>query len=283
MSASRKYVYEERLILFLDFLGFKALIKQSSNDGRLIARIAQAITHIKKIVEEADIYDKQKVTQFSDSIVVSYVIDDKSAVFSLINNIGLCIIELVQRGLLVRGAITSGDLLHTDDCLFGPAMVQAYELESTVAKHPRVIIDQKIFDIAKRSHAEHHDPNEELEYVKQFLTKDVDGYFYIDYISWHSTVAVIGMDTDDYPSYISNLGVMIKGGLLNKDFRVQEKYLWLHLQYIAAIEDFEKTPPTFIGRQKHPEIHDAIVALPKLASEAVAARKNVARERASKP
>jgi len=45
--------------------------------------------------------------------------------------------------ILIRGAITTGQLIHNENGgLFGPAMVVAYDLETNLANHPRIIIDE---------------------------------------------------------------------------------------------------------------------------------------------
>lgn len=51
-------------------------------------------------------------------------------------------LKLLTPAHLKRAVIvTVGDLLHTERHLVSPAMVKAYELESKVAKFPRVLLD----------------------------------------------------------------------------------------------------------------------------------------------
>lgn len=264
--------YEERVILFLDFLGFKEIISQTENDEVLIDRIVRAIDHLKVVAEEEGLHNTLKVTQFSDSIVVSYAVNDPSAVFWLINNLGYCVVDLTYRGFLLRGAVTVGPLLHTSEHLFGPAMVKAYELESKVAKYPRVIVDEEVFQIARQSRSEDHDPDEEEGYVKAFLRVDEDGQRYLDYISWSAVVATIGADFDSYCPYLERISALIKTGITHKDRRVREKYLWLYQRYLEAIAAFEATPEDFPGRIENPEIHDFIVSLPRFVVEVDKAR-----------
>jgi hypothetical protein len=49
-------------------------------------------------------------------------------------------------GLLIRGAITIGDIVHDDSIVFGPALNRAYELESQQAIYPRIILDPDVGD-----------------------------------------------------------------------------------------------------------------------------------------
>lgn len=50
----------------------------------------------------------------------------------------------IQYGILFRGGITYGKVVHTDKMLFGPAMNKAYSLESKTAVYPRIIIDNDV-------------------------------------------------------------------------------------------------------------------------------------------
>jgi hypothetical protein len=52
--------------------------------------------------------------------------------------------RLLEEGYLVRGAICSGLLYHDKRVVFGPALIKAYEMESTIAKYPRIIIEKDI-------------------------------------------------------------------------------------------------------------------------------------------
>jgi hypothetical protein len=228
--------YQQRLVLFLDFLGFRDIIKDSEENPGKISSVVAAIDHIKQVTDEREFYPDQHVTQFSDSLVVSYPILDRSAVLELLIDIGFCVVDLVGRGFLVRGAVTAGPLLHTDSHLFGPAMVRAYEMESEHAKHPRVIVDESIFDIASAAHALHHTPDEERAYVQGLVKKDMDGWPFIEYVSFGSVVATIGGDQDLYPNYLKRVSEMLGIGLRHPRRSVREKYFWLHGWYIAAMD-----------------------------------------------
>jgi hypothetical protein len=275
MESDIKEHYENRLVLFVDFLGFKDLVERTRDDPKLIQRIVSAMDNFREIADTQEFYRTQRVTQFSDCVVVSYVIDEESAVFDLILHIGLVVLELAERGFLLRGAVTVGPLLHTKDHLLGPAMVRAYELESRVAKYPRVIVDPTVLNLANARPASHHTGEEELAYVKGFLRKDIDGQLFVDYVSWHSVVEVIGGEHDLYPNYLSRLGKLVRDGLRNQDSGVQEKYLWLYRQYIEAIKVFEETPEGHAGRRENRELFEDILSLPRYEEEAAAAERMV--------
>jgi hypothetical protein len=190
-----------------------------------------------------DLRGSKRVSQFSDSIVVSYSLREESAAFFLVNDATLTVIELAYRGFLLRGAITIGQLVHDDRYLVGPAMVRAYEMESKQAVYPRVLIDRKLLTAAKRYHAEHHSPSDEAAYVRSFMTKDpTDGRDYFDYVSFESVVVTAGGDPDHYGQYLLSLADLLRRGLRDRDPSVQLKYLWLHRQYVEAVDVLASEP-----------------------------------------
>ena len=47
-------------------------------------------------------------------------------------------------GFLIRGGVTIGQISHSENTCFGPALVRAYQLESQFAFYPRVVLDPKV-------------------------------------------------------------------------------------------------------------------------------------------
>src|SRR6266404_8367337 len=181
--------YEDRIICFLDILAFREHVSQSvqpdgSDSPEKIGQLVGALSAIRKNVS----YDHlgpplTQVTQFSDSIAISFPTREESGVFHALVSILWVQIELVLMGILCRGAVTRGKLIHTSELLFGPAMVNAYFLESKAALYPRVILDESIIEAGMRAHARHHEPDDEQRSIMSLLKKDTDGMYYINYIT----------------------------------------------------------------------------------------------------
>jgi hypothetical protein len=213
VSASKKArlpAYEERLDLFIDFLGFREIVKETERDPAELTRILRALDELRDIPTPGTSASETS-THFSDSFVVSYLINEQSAVFYLLNGIALALIELTALGYLVRGAVVAGKLYHTKDYIVGPALVRAYEIESKEAIYPRVIVDPHVIDLARRFYGDQSGPDLEEEYARGFVETDTDGQLYFQYVDWHHVVDVAGTPDHNYPEYLRRLGPHRKG------------------------------------------------------------------------
>lgn len=224
--------YEDRIVCFLDILGFKSHIAETINedDKECKHNTDLLVTVFEEIRDTLDIdrpgdRKRKEVTQFSDSVVISFPSDEESGLFKALLDILFVQIILVYKGILCRGAIARGKLVHTPKMLFGPGMVSAYTLESKAAIYPRVILDQEIIDIGIISHARHHSPIHEEKSIMKLLGKDSDGMYYINYVTGAQSEL---NDPDlDYPNYLLSLLKIVSKGLRIKDPSVVVKYQWL--------------------------------------------------------
>ena len=115
--------YENRITVFIDILGFKNIIKNTENkDGtdneKKIEFLHNTILTIRKLLDIDDpnghFAKSKQVTQFSDSIVISFEENEESEVFYTISDIQTLVINLVLKGFICRGAISYGKLIHNE-------------------------------------------------------------------------------------------------------------------------------------------------------------------------
>jgi hypothetical protein len=267
--------YEDRIILFIDFLAFKEIVDETETDPKALRRLISAMNALAEIGDDRSM-ESQRVSQFSDSIVVSYRVDETSGVFWLLMEMAWAVIDLAHRGYLLRGAVTRGPLFHSDRHVVGPAMVKAYLMESKVAKFPRVIIDPELLQLAREYRSEQHTPQEEEAYVRHFVKEDTDGQLFFDYVSWDSVVEYAGADDEAYGPYLARLSAMVSKGLNHEEPSVVEKYLWLHRHYLASLDHFAALPADHPYRAQSFENCELIESLPRFTKEFKAAEKKVA-------
>jgi hypothetical protein len=136
--------YEQRVVAFVDILGFKEIIQRSKSNPELVSQIfsaldirkdsyAEAFAKEINLKQNADFFD-DRFHSFSDCIVMS--------VSTRMEDIGLLIYSvfkicrtLLNLGFISRGGIAMGDLYHRDDSdselkkqrspsmIFGPAFI----------------------------------------------------------------------------------------------------------------------------------------------------------------
>lgn len=263
--------YEHRIVVFLDFLGFKDHIDRSVGDPAHVQRIARAIQTVREFLGESSHSQSRQFSQFSDCVVVSYESSEPAAVFDLLMDIAMVQARLASMGFLVRGSVVAGDLHHTNEMVFGPALVEAHRRESKIAIYPRILVDDALVEVAMRHPAHHHSGKEELTYFQGFLVQCDDGENYIDYLSWNAVVLAIGEESEAYPDYLRAIARILTRGLQSNDDGVLAKMLWLRGRYLAALDAFflPPQPPAVVA--KFQDFYDDLATLPRFDAEAVEA------------
>jgi hypothetical protein len=233
--------YEERILCFLDILGFRAQINQTvDKDGIAlpaeIAKISDAFLLMRNMldIDKPGSSDGRAVTQFSDSIVISLPKKEPGGVFWTLSELRSVQLNLVFRGMLCRGAVVEGKVVHTDKLLFGPAMVAAYELESKAALYPRIILSDSLIELAESATFSHHSAQDEAKFVKSMLTRDSDGMWYIDYIT--KAQGELNDPDCEYPEYLGELCNIVRDGMKNKDAPIRLKFQWIKEKLLPHID-----------------------------------------------
>lgn len=168
--------YQERIVAFLDILGFKSMMRNTSID---ITPIAGILTSINETFFDNKKHSKAnlggiEITSISDSIVISIQYSIKGSYDKLIRMVSAIITLLADHNMVIRGGISRGPLYHSNNVVFGPAFVQAYELHEQFAVYPRCIIDKVVEDdlliLGKQKKG-----------VFNYFLEDFDGMKYFDF------------------------------------------------------------------------------------------------------
>lgn len=158
--------YENRFVAFLDILGFKELIYKIEDEGKESSDFKRVRSVLNFLHEESvesngqhdlPIYEQKenhilekelgdpRISYISDCVIISTesTFDGFKA---LCNKLTKFSTDIACDGIFMRGAITHGKIYHHGPMLFGSAYQRAYELESKKAVHPRIIIDDIVFE-----------------------------------------------------------------------------------------------------------------------------------------
>jgi len=250
--------YENKLVAFIDILGFKDIIKQTESDISKIELLNSVLNYLKnwevpdkwdltfvEIEESAqykglknfDITNKTNSTSFSDSIVVTVKVDDNvnEMASTLIANLAYIGAVLLEKSILFRGGLTYGNIVHnTNGTVFGQGLIDAYNLERNNAKFPRIILSDKLIK----------ELNYPLEYKRnrypyhQYLLRFDDGVVGFHQLQYYEVMqSWTEMPAERLTEKLDTIrGVLIKG--LDGSFErpdVFEKYRWLKEQYEKLI------------------------------------------------
>lgn len=152
--------YEQRYVAFIDILGFKELIFRSKTAKSGPASIG-AIHNAMSVQFSGFVSDYASFTEtnyeahdlrvntFSDFVVISCTASEQGLDV-------LCFVvwsvarDWLSKGYLSRGGISKGEVIHqggTKDrpgLVFGPAFIEAYQLEQDVAELPRVVVSKAV-------------------------------------------------------------------------------------------------------------------------------------------
>lgn len=134
------------------------------------------------------------VQHFSDSLLFYAPYDDEKsqAEFERDAYLLFCVYSIFSLIMIsskfpIRGAITAGIAWEMqNNYLFGPAIHEAYELESNVAKHSRVVVSPHLLSLIHKKMKEDtkdHAIASDDSWIKDLIYYDYDGVPMINYLS----------------------------------------------------------------------------------------------------
>lgn len=205
--------YENRILCFFDILGFGDIISNKKLEAN---EINQLFTDINLITQDYKRDDIQ-ISHFSDSIVISILGTLQTG--RQLDFVIEILSKLLEYKLIARGAIVNGELIHTANNIFGPALVRAAYLEKDIAKYPRIILDESLNDVVLptigNSDINYPDFFDNFRYIKK---DKIDNRHYIDLIGEISR-------NDDSCRLYEILKMLINAGIEDPKFKT--KYQWL--------------------------------------------------------
>lgn len=233
--------YENRFVAFIDILGFKNIISSTINDIELQTHIYSIMNYNAKIQERnyGDTFENMnrfgvEVTVFSDSIVISYPETFAGSLFCLLMDCVFVCNDLLNQGIFIRGGITYGQLIHEKTICFGPAMIDAYKLESEEAIFPRIIIKDSTIKQGIIHHGSANTPVMEAEYLHNLILKDFDGKNYLNFLSQYQE-----FDEGMYIPFLYQVRQYIIRNLHQSSGRIADKYIWFKNYYNNVVKMYD--------------------------------------------
>jgi hypothetical protein len=231
--------YGEHVVAFVDILGFAQLVQLMDHDKNLIDEIFGVLSRINEEDVSWSFGDwinegPANLTVASDSIFFSISFQQFAASGANRDPGWACLAEvesvfalqryLLKRGIMTRGGLALGSLLHHQNVIFGPALVHAYRIESQVAFYPRVIIAPEVLERIRAFDAPAHFAFELR--LEALTTRDADGLTFVDYLNYNAG----GIENVESLEQLFNaIRQSIEAALLANrgDTRVYQKVAWL--------------------------------------------------------
>lgn len=142
---------------------------------------------------------------------------------------------MLANGILLREGITVGDLYYRSGVVYGPAMNEAYKLESKNAIYPRVVVDENTLVEGVENGL--HSPKEELDYILSLINIDEDKQLIVDFLRQWQEVD----DNDAYRELLENTkDLIIKEINEQTSPNILNQYIWLKKYYNQSLDELSK-------------------------------------------
>ncbi|SOQ04158.1 hypothetical protein [Pseudomonas syringae] len=182
-------------VCFLDILGFSQDILSNwsateSNplDKLLAIKSALPVLHDDEVASGVSQSVRRyvcRVNTVSDSITIAFGLENKLIIGDMVLGLEALLANVrgvwhtaIELGYTLRGAIDFGDIYWDKNELVGPAFINAYRLESEIARVSRVVVSSKLNKLLADLASNYS--SEIVEHLIENFRKDVDGYIVLD-------------------------------------------------------------------------------------------------------
>lgn len=246
MANGAQAQYQEYVVSFVDLLGFKYFVQ--NNDAPTVLKCLEIVRDFNyRKPPDPDSTDEQ-VIAVSDCVVRARLANGPlgrfTQIFVEIHQLALIQLSLLDHGIVTRGGVTIGKV-YIDECnaiVFGPAYNRAFELESKVAIHPRIIVDDVLVDEIGKS-GDREDQND-VRLMQELLWVSEEGYHSLDYLGAPE------LDTEEQiPVYIRKHRDLVEHNLNDSGLAdsVRAKFAWLASYHNGAVA---RLPDEFLEAQQ---------------------------------
>ncbi len=246
-DADGKPLLKESYCAFLDVLGFRDKIRTEEERGNLDLLFYEFRECLLEAKPQLDFGRIDKVRGgykqenwalnfFTDNVAIGLPVDSMDSIEFLIMNISAYQLSFASKGFFLRGGVSKGKHFQDDKMVFGPAIIEAYNIESKKSVNPRIVISPEVFEDLP----DHLSFNTGINPKKDFVNLDTDGNYYINYlydsIQEGYTPPIYWVRLDEHKEQIIIALEKFKG-----DFSKFTKYQWLadyHNRFCNRYSDY---------------------------------------------
>lgn len=221
------------IVCFTDILGFSNLVAQTNNisQGNKLLKDLHGVLNT-QYSSMREMNPNGQFKTFTDNIILAYPISEANdggemATGGILMSFIEYQLNMVLKEYFVRGGISNDFYYGDSDFAYGPALIEAYSLESNIAIYPRIILSEAMVDlIAKQLNYYAEDI-----FAPQYhhVMKDEDNKCFLNYLV---LLHEIYEEDEDCQSYIQKIHehkqiVESKLCMFKGESKLYSKYEWV--------------------------------------------------------
>lgn len=236
----------------MDLLGSRKILAKPSKEAFLIKDIIDHFTSLARNFEidheitiehtgerhQFHTYTPE-ISNFSDHIVASYPAENfhppfdspSVRIYSLIKIAAQFHRVALEQGFLMRGAIVQGGLWHKGNSILGPALIEAVELEETIACYPRVIFQEPLISLLKENVP---------DLTTLYIERDFDGVYFFNYTKHFDFVGVGSQLRAPLLAIKQQISNKLEHEDIQKNIKILTKWRWLANKFNVALDYFHE-------------------------------------------
>ncbi len=268
-------VPKNRFVAFIDILGVSQYTRDEILSKKYTSALYKVVSHILKkegffvfehIRDDHEIEvevrrpaDKNsKFTTISDALAISVpelsVANDVHGrnrplqILSILETISHLQSSLAAVGLLSRGGLACGPLMHSRDLIVGYGLVKAYQIESKRAIFPRTVIDDEVIQILLKDVI----PSKIFGFrsrIAHAVSRDIDGEYYVNYFGYQPISGGVLHQRDNLERILKEKDIALAKEV---DDRILAKLRWFY-QYVQESLDSYFDPTFYLQHNKGSE------------------------------
>lgn len=208
-----------QVVLFLDILG-STLMASNLHAQRDLGKLSEALKFAHELALLKQAGTPYQISSFTDNVVLGWLIKTGNALELLLTLKEAAAYQyaLTRHGFFVRGGLTCGRHYMDNDMVFGPALIEAVELERASAIYPRIVLGGAATNILRRVRK-----GGVVTGIGKAVARSDDGHVFVNYLT------VLLSDRSVAPRELLKHKQSIEHALTrwSNNARVWEKYRWL--------------------------------------------------------
>ncbi len=214
--------YRERYVVFLDLLGFKALVEAAEEDKNEHERLQDVLQRLSQTLCINPGFGS-RFSYFSDCVIIT-ADPTPEALWDVFRSISTLTSNLLQCDVFVRGALTRGGAFHNDQYAYGTAVSRAAMLEQDEVINPMTLLSPEVAQDVASYHPRFRQRLEEDEQPDVNETPRHFVHYLMEFAEYHRTPALPGKVSRDVDA--TRIAFYTSRRLLQDKGKVLEKAKW---------------------------------------------------------